>query len=420
MREVLISMNNTLKNICSVSSGFEGDRFVGIRFYDGVPEVHFPLGFSMSDDEKELRNDICLLIKILKKFGYRDKQMGTTIFTDDISESLPLSAYQRMIQRYLDYGNYTEHETIYKEAKKGRINWSRTIKNIKPMIQGNNAVYTDFIVRDSNIKEHTLIAEIFQYCVYISFERIGWIYSNRTFVKPRIKYNQKLFLNAIAEKLSVTYSDKDKELLTDMATIIKETGDDKDIKKNYSYGTFEFEYVWEKLIDFAYGIQNKSDYFPKTSWYIKDSKQSKENHCLEPDTIMCDKDYIFVLDAKYYRYGVTKYPGHLPDTSSIQKQITYGEFIHMNKGISADRIYNAFLLPANLTPCLTETETSHLSYLGMAMSDWKQNNRPYEKVAGILVDTKFLMGNHTNRALLKGEMSKTILDNIDDRRNNNG
>jgi len=36
----------------------------------------------------------------------------------------------------------------------------------------------------------------------------------------------------------------------------------------FFYGTDHFEYVWERLIDFNFGIGNKSFYFPRTSWYL--------------------------------------------------------------------------------------------------------------------------------------------------------
>ena len=35
---------------------------------------------------------------------------------------------------------------------------------------------------------------------------------------------------------------------------------------------------------------------------------------------------VYILDAKYYRYGTTFFAGDMPETTSIQKQITYGEY----------------------------------------------------------------------------------------------
>ena len=43
--------------------------------------------------------------------------------------------------------------------------------------------------------------------------------------------------------------------------------------------------IWEKMIDKVFGIENKADYFPKTTWYVNGSKY--DNASLEPDTIMC-------------------------------------------------------------------------------------------------------------------------------------
>ena len=47
-----------------------------------------------------------------------------------------------------------------------------------------------------------------------------------------------------------------------MLAIIDFEGD-KDSDKNYRYGTYRFEYIWEKMIDKVFGIENKADYFPK-------------------------------------------------------------------------------------------------------------------------------------------------------------
>ena len=87
---------------------------------------------------------------------------------------------------------------------------------------------------------------------------------------------------------------------------------DKDSNKNYRYGTYRFEYVWEKMIDKVFGIENKADYFPKTSWYVKGIRY--DNASLEPDTIMLCGNNVYILDAKYYKYGVTGKAWDLPES----------------------------------------------------------------------------------------------------------
>ena len=68
-----------------------------------------------------------------------------------------------------------------------------------------------------------------------------------------------------------------------------------------------------------------------------------------------DNQKVFVLDSKYYRYGETKNPNHLPDSSSVVKQIAYAQYIEnpekntipedVKKYTSNNQIYNAFILP---------------------------------------------------------------------------
>ena len=70
-----------------------------------------------------------------------------------------------------------------------------------------------------------------------------------------------------------------------------------------------------------------------------------ESSALEPGTIMKVGNRLFILDAKYYKYGLIPNPSFLPPTSSIHKQITYGDYVFENDFADADKIYNAFVIP---------------------------------------------------------------------------
>lgn len=110
-----------------------------------------------------------------------------------------------------------------------------------------------------------------------------------------------------------------KPYVQDMEVFYLDFERDKDSDKNYRYGTYRFEYVWEKMIDKVLGIENKADYFPKTTWYVNDNRYN--NASLEPDTIMLYGKDVYVLDAKYYKYGVTGKTWDLPEFTSINKQL---------------------------------------------------------------------------------------------------
>ena len=48
-----------LKKYCKTSTE-TADLFVGIRFIEGVPEVVFPHGYHLVDEDKECRKDILI------------------------------------------------------------------------------------------------------------------------------------------------------------------------------------------------------------------------------------------------------------------------------------------------------------------------------------------------------------------------
>lgn len=205
-----------------------------------------------------------------------------------------------------------------------------------------------------------------------------------------------MFRSVVKEKLLHTYNDKNKILLRSMMAIIEYRGD-KNATRDYKYGTYRFEYVWENLIDRVFGIKGKEKYYPKTTWNIDgiefDAVENIDNSSLRPDSIMVYGGDIYVLDAKYYKYGQYRNPAFLPKSTDINKQITYGEYIAEQekfKKMHGDKykVYNAFLMPFD------SAKSGSLGYaqrIGVASGNWKKNDKSYERVQGILLDVKHMM-----------------------------
>lgn len=382
-----------IKDKCSINTNREEDTFVGIQCEDGNFSVHFPLGFHLGDSDKELRKDILLLMSRIKETTARK---DSEIYKEYVNHShleFPFQAYLSIIYDYYSRGYYRESEVVYTVAKKGKIDWNRTIKSQKPVIQDGNAFYLDFVTKKNTINENELITLIHKYCVYDSFEKVGWLFTDKLPQKPQLRFNYKLFKRVITEKLNQTFNDKNKRLFINMLAILDFEGDE-DKEKDFKFGTNRFEYVWEMMIDKVYGIKEKSWYFPKTTWKLE---KDYDNANLEPDSIMLWNDKIYILDAKYYKYGQTKRPWDLPESTSINKQITYGEYVAENKKFEEkhgkDRqVYNAFIMPFDSNSSLWKTDDKYLC-IGDAVSDWKSGKQLYEHIWGILLDVKSLMKN---------------------------
>lgn len=377
-----------LKQYCHTSKE-TSDLFVGIRFIDGKPSIIFPHGFSLSDDDSECRKDVFRLLAVLQSFSeHREGEYNKR--KDSNITSLPLSSYQFIIQDYLSHGYYTENEIRYLQAQRGKINWKRTIQQEQAQLDDNNVVYLNFQTKINQINSNNLITQIHKYCVYYCFLKFGWLYLPSAYLpeKPLIPFNKKLFVNTLSVALSETFNDQKRTLFKSMINVINDNDEDISIK-NISIGVNRFDPIWERLIDYVFGEANKDKFFPHAKWHIIKNGKQEQSSALEPDTIMKYRNKIYVLDAKYYQYGITNYVSDLPATSSIQKQITYGKHIaEQIQDVPVNNVYNAFIMPY-------ESDTNEvIKFVSVATADWETYNdktKNYAYVLGMLLDTKWLI-----------------------------
>ena len=135
---------------------------------------------------------------------------------------------------------------------------------------------------------------------------------------------------------------------------------------------------------FLYQIYN-----PKATWKIfKPEVKEKDASKLRPDTILIKDNIAYIIDSKFYRFGSSGDINDLPETTSIQKQVTYGEYlskINENKTINVDKILNAFILPYDKTKEKFKSN-ENIQYIGYAKTEWKNNHEEYQYVYAFLID----------------------------------
>jgi hypothetical protein len=400
-----------IREHCHVNSNNDGDRFVGVKADSENAVIYFPLGYELPASDDELRRDIKNLLQVLATFTEKtDRVLEMDKFTAPQSVDFPIQAYLNVINYYLDHNGsyYTETETTYRIDNRGKPNWARTIKTQTPMVQGKSVIYLKQVVRDSTPDLNKLITKIHRYCVYESFERVGWLYTTNTPELPDISFDKIRFISTLNSKLANTNNDIDKFLFRSMIAMI-EFMDNKTIDKQFYFGTDKFETVWEKLIDKYFGEKNKEYYFPRGFWTEKKYGRyiGKKVSALEPDSIMLYKDKLYVLDAKYYRYGVFPENGTnvLPQSSDINKQITYGKFVKNEKS-KGNPVFNAFIMPFNRSNNKFSL-TKWYGNVAEATGDWiddPANPQSYERIQGIVIDTRYLLKNYDGSHDIDKEM----------------
>lgn len=388
-----------LKALCHINENGDGDRFVGVKVDGDEQRVFFPMGYRLPVEEDDIRNDILQLIDIISVFNEsKDKVLSMQKFETPHSVNFPVNAYMNIIREYLENDcYYTEKEPVRKKSDRGRIDWPTSLKkNVAFYQEDGTPFFNDYTVTQSATNENNLITQIHKFCVYEAFLTLGWLFTPHLPPDPHIPRDIPRFIQLLNNKIASTFNTDDKKLFADMKGMLEYLDAEHD-DKQYYFGTDRFEYVWEKLIDEIFGVAEKEDFFPRTNWTLKFTAD-KRNHALEPDSIMMHNNKIFVLDSKYYRYGVTGKPKHLPESTSINKQITYAEYIKGNDELKAKYgdipIFNAFIMPFNKEYNPFDLNDQYFLNVGEATSEWKHDTYLYEKVQGIVVDIRFIMRNY--------------------------
>ena len=394
-------MEYDIKDHCHVNTNEDGDRFVGIKVDSDNAMVYFPIGYDLPQTDKEIRQDIKHLIHVLSEFTTKeDRLIAVNRFAAPQAVDFPINAFRGVIEYFLGNGYYIETEPSFITSTKGNQDWLRTIRQKTPLIQTKDGfsspIYTSFVVRTQNPNANKEITRINRFCVFEAFKRLGWLYISSMPEDPGPHPNVKTSIAIVRDKLARTNDDKRKMLFQNMNDML-EYLDEQTPDKQFYFGTDDFDHVWERLIDRAFGEQDKDKYFPRSRWLL-DYGKYKEKHPLMPDTIMIYNGKYYVLDAKCYRYGWTGIPDHLPNGSSINKQITYGEYLEKYKGIDADSIFNAFIMPFNKANNCFHIDLP-VGVIGEAIGDWRRNNKPYERIKGIVMDTRYLMYHYLGKPM---------------------
>lgn len=385
-----MDLQKNIRDRCHVNTNDDGDSFVGVKADTDDAIIYFPIGYQLPANDDDLRVDINNLLGVLAAFMKEDRVIEVSKFEAPRTVDFPMHAYLKVIRSFLRMGRYyIETDPQFRTDTKGKTSWPRTVREQRALVQKNGSlVFTNMTVRSVTPNANKQITQIHRFCVYEAFEKMGWLYVPFMPDKPGPHPGIKESIYILDKKLVATNDDVEQELfnaMRDMLVYIDERSSDK----QYFFGTDFFENVWERMIDKAFGVEDKEQYFPRTRWLL-DYGRDKEKRPLQPDTIMIYGDKCYVLDAKLYRYGWDPKPEHLPNSADINKQIKY---IEQTRRLPNEKLYNAFIMPYNKENNLFMLN-SNFGNIGEAVSDWKPNVKNYERIQGIVVDTRYLMYNY--------------------------
>ena len=453
-----------LNEICSCESKANSEtEFVGIRCEKskegGVLEtsIIFPLGYFKDDSalrelpEEELRECVVNLFTVLSDPSLQEQihqDSSISTFAEEHGESeFPMVSYLNVIRNFLDFGYLDEKEILYKKGANGKIHWGRTIKAVQPVIteDAQNLVYLDFIARKVSYNEDTLITQVHKFCVHDALVKLGFLFGIEPSEEPLLDFDYDLFCNAIHSKLAKTFNDRDLRLLADLARIVEylaghKTEDGKTADDFY-FGVNKFAPVWEAMVDKIFGTvsidEKRTNYNPSLKLVAENNQTSEgddyqeevgrnseyKRSTLRPDTIMIRGQDTFVLDSKYYKYGLTRFNSHLPGAESVCKQMAYAEYVETRlkelpafAGMTSHGVYNAFIMPYcadagkwdEIATASPRNDVYAMKRVGYIYGDWKDRGQDYHKIHCILLDMKSVMRNYANNPSAQSELAGLI------------
>lgn len=447
-----------LNEICSCESKANSEtEFVGIRCEkEGEclnTSIHFPLGYFKDDNalrnlpEDDLRECVINLFTVLSDSSLQEQihqDSSISTMAEFSGESaFPMVSYLNVIRSFLDFGYLDEKEILYKKGANGKISWGRTIKAVRPVIteDAQNLVYLDFIARKVSYNEDTLITQVHKFCVHDALVKLGFLFGIEPTDEPLLDFDYDLFCNAVNSKLSKTFNDRELHLLSDLARIIEylaghKTENGKTANEFY-FGVNKFAPIWEAMVDRIFGTVSQEEKRDKYNPHLKfvapggpangtsyhedvDSSAEYKRSTLRPDTIMTLPSGVFILDSKYYKYGLTGSYSHLPGAESVCKQMAYAEYVESNWNnifeTEQKPIYNAFIMPCCKDSVkekfpkaiFSENDQFSMCRAGYIYGDWKNREKSYHKIACILLDVKSIMRNYANNPAAQRELSGLI------------
>lgn len=390
-----------------VDSTIENDFFVGFKIIENKIHVCFPIGFELKDSNdsyyKKVLKYLYKTVSITKrsKFDYQYSK------DHENEKIIPMNSYIYVLSDFFSCGMYQYNEKKYRNDSKGKVNWKKTYKN-NFYVQDNSPIYLNTIVQ-YNRKETDIITALQLFCVCKAIDILVFFGDyNKPFselTEQDIDRNIHYYNNVLDYEIRNTNSDKKKLLLINIKNIINDCYSLDNCTR--SFGTKCYEYSFEKMINKLFGnVNDISKYYPKAIWKI-DDREGIASSNLREDTIFLDEKNknAFVIDSKYYKYGIYNDDNLLPNTKNIYKQIVYGDYVKEKIKKDSNEIYdvyNIFIIPTN--------SQEFIKYKGVATMEYLEGDDKQKKVHLLLVNMNDVIDNFFNAKCSQTEKMIAILE----------
>lgn len=381
----------------------KANDFAGIKINSDGVFIHVPGFFRVESDDRTHRKNLLLFLRSIEIAKKIDKE---ALNKQDMGESSwPIDSFLWIIRDFLENGYYYNRERQFFFDGKGKIDWKKTIRTT-PIVSKGNIIYDHLITSRISPQEEE-ITKIYKICLKKACDCISWIIPSYNLqINAQQTKSISEMIRIVRKELSNTFDDTKRARFNHMIRVLMGSDSKKLLSETYTYGIYNYYYVFEKMVDeFLQGIkgEERKKYNPNGYWSLNNMTTFKSSN-LRPDTIYKRGGKTFIIDSKMYQFGVTGEFDDLPKTSSMQKQITYGDYV-MNTIEKGCDVRNAFILPYDKSlsrfrkltiPCIEKVKGSDVVYIGFATVDWRDGEKPsdHDRIYTFMIDFNFLLNNY--------------------------
>lgn len=316
----------------SVSQKFNDDyyyifKYVGITIVENMVLKIYPKYIDSTDEPIE---ELKQILSVLEKYNSKEQIIKIFNNSEDNNSFNYLALLLFFINDYYDNDLYSNDINITEENGNGEINWDRTINDGFSIIKGNKPYYLNYYTnkRISNNLDYfrQLHAWIISMCSK-ELKNADLLYLFNIEEIELSNYNLDDFgdidyiLYRIENELDKQFNTRKIYLLKAMYAYISKKGNFDNISYFSTYGTANFNLVWEEVIAVIFDNQLYSPLYKlniENNNYTKDDEKKlidliekpiwKLNNTssfladtLKPDTITFQDNIMYIYDAKYYK-----------------------------------------------------------------------------------------------------------------------
>lgn len=312
--------------------------------------------YYMDDIKKDItqfsnleKNKLKLMAKAWQKYSKKQSSFSGSTSDGFFNFDVVLS----IVNDFIENGIYIELDSFTHISNTGKIDFPSTVKQCKPLLTTQGAVYLDYITHGKRINNNELISNVEVLILNHISKQLGWLIGfNISLPADNIRLTLgKHLIPLLMQVRNNSFNSRKLKLIELFISYIKMTGGKRNDLELPICTAYDF---WEDIVFDTMSNTTKKEL--SKNFYIHHEYVKKNNKslirsldALIPDAVYKDNYSIIILDAKYYSQG------RKPNNDDITKQFIYMvKTFHAFEDSYAYR--NIFVLPTAQDNLLSDEE----------------------------------------------------------------